>query len=66
MTVPVHVFWGERDRWVDPAVGRRLAALIPDAGFTLLPHAGHLAMLDTPGLLARELGDWLARIAGSD
>lgn len=66
LTAPVHVFWGERDRWVDPAVGRRLAELIPGAEFTLLPDAGHLAMLDTPGLLARELGDWLIQVAGSD
>ncbi|WP_200341064.1 alpha/beta fold hydrolase [Rhodovibrio sodomensis] len=61
LAVPTQVFWGERDQWVDPAVGRRLAELIPGAGFTLLPDAGHLAMLDTPGLLARELGDWLDR-----
>lgn len=60
--VPAHVFWGDRDQWVDPAVGRRLAELIPGADFTLLPDAGHLAMLDTAGLLARDLGRWLEQV----
>ena len=66
VNVPVHVFRGERDRWVDPANGRRLAELIPGAAFTLLPDAGHLAMLDTPGLLTRDLGRWLDRLPAAD
>ncbi|WP_027288921.1 alpha/beta fold hydrolase [Rhodovibrio salinarum] len=65
MDVPTRVFWGECDQWVPPAVGRRLVELIPDAGLTLLPDAGHLAMLDTPGLLARELGQWLSEVHAS-
>lgn len=65
IAVPTHVLWGARDAWVTPSVGERLAGLIPGARFTLLPDAGHLAMLDTPGLLARELGGWLdAEIGG--
>jgi pimeloyl-ACP methyl ester carboxylesterase len=64
LSVPLQVFWGDRDQWVDPAVGRRLADLVPGAGFTPLPDAGHLAMLDTPGLLARELGSWLDVVTG--
>ncbi len=64
--LPVHVFWGERGRWAEASVGRRLADLISEAGFTLLPDAGHLAMLDTPGLLARDLGGWLATVTGPD
>jgi pimeloyl-ACP methyl ester carboxylesterase len=59
IAVPTHVLWGARDAWVDRSVGERLTGLIPGARFTLLPDAGHLAMLDTPGLLARELGGWL-------
>jgi pimeloyl-ACP methyl ester carboxylesterase len=57
--VPTLVLWGEEDRWVDIAVGRKLHALIPGAKIETLPDAGHFSMLDCPGLFSRLLGRWL-------
>jgi len=50
--VPTLILWGEEDRWVDPTVGQRLAALVPGSRLETLPDAGHFSMLDVPGLFA--------------
>ncbi len=60
--VPLLVLWGEEDRWVDVSEGARFAGLVPHSDFMTLPDAGHFVMLDTPGLFARYLGDWLERL----
>jgi len=59
--VPVSVLWGEADRWVAPAEGRRFHAMIAHADWITLPDAGHFSMLDCPGLFARELDAALIR-----
>lgn len=59
LNVPSLVLWGELDQWVDIEVGRRLQQMVPKAELRVLPDAGHFSMLDTPGLLSRELGNWL-------
>jgi len=51
ISTPTRVAWGEADRIADPGYGRVLAAAIPGATFELLPAAGHLPQLETPGLL---------------
>ena len=53
--VPVRIVWGERDAWLDPAIARRLLALIPGAELSLIPGGGHFSMLDRPDEVAREL-----------
>jgi len=53
------ILWGEQDRWVDVSVGQRLNQLIPGSRLEILPDAGHLSMVDCPGLFARFLGKWL-------
>lgn len=59
MGVPVAVFWGEQDQWVDISVGRKLAAMVPGARFEPIRDAGHFAMLDRPGEVAARFADWL-------
>ena len=40
--------WGDQDPLASPAVGRSIAAAIPDAQFQLVEKAGHLVYLDQP------------------
>jgi pimeloyl-ACP methyl ester carboxylesterase len=58
--VPTLVLWGAEDCWLEPETGKRLASLIPDAHFALVPDAGHFAMEDAPGAVAAELGRFLS------
>jgi pimeloyl-ACP methyl ester carboxylesterase len=55
LDMPVTVIWGEQDRWLEPELGRRLAAAVPDAELHLLPDAGHFSMEDDPQRVARLL-----------
>ena len=50
---PTLVTWGTRDRLVDPALGPRLAAAVPDARLQLLDGVGHVAQLESPEPVAR-------------
>ncbi|MFD2090426.1 alpha/beta fold hydrolase [Blastococcus deserti] len=50
---PTLVLWGARDKLVDPAMGPRLASVIPDARLHVLDRIGHLAMLEAPEETAR-------------
>lgn len=59
IAVPLLVLWGEEDRWVDISEGARFAGMVADSEFMTLPDAGHFVMLDTPGLFARHLGEWI-------
>jgi pimeloyl-ACP methyl ester carboxylesterase len=58
LKTPARVFWGRHDRWVDVSVGEKLASLIPSAELHVLPDAGHLSMIDCPGLLVQKLCQW--------
>lgn len=53
--VPTLVLWGERDRWLDPSVGDRLAASIPGSMRVDVPGAGHFVAEDSPETTAYEL-----------
>ncbi|MDJ0887396.1 MAG: alpha/beta hydrolase [Desulfobacterales bacterium] len=59
LQIPTRIFWGREDAWVKLGVGEKLASLIPAATLKVLPDAGHLSMLDSPGLLSQELKRWL-------
>ncbi|MCI2237699.1 alpha/beta fold hydrolase [Paenibacillus sp. TRM 82003] len=59
LDLPVHVVWGAEDTWVPVERAHRLAALIPGAGLTVVPDAGHLVHLDQPVHLATALRAWL-------
>jgi pimeloyl-[acyl-carrier protein] methyl ester esterase len=52
---PVLVLHGARDRIVPPAAGRRLAADLPDARFTLLRTCAHAPFLSRPRQVAEML-----------
>jgi pimeloyl-ACP methyl ester carboxylesterase len=45
---PTLVIWGAADRWIPPAIGRKMAAELPRAAFVLLPRAGHSAPEEAP------------------
>jgi pimeloyl-ACP methyl ester carboxylesterase len=55
ITMPVVVAVGEHDRVTPPASGIELAAALPDGRFVLLEGAGHIAMLERPVELDREI-----------
>jgi len=62
ITVPVAVVAGADDALIPPAVGRQLAAGLPDAVLTLLPDAGHLSPLEVPDAVANALLALLLRV----
>ena len=67
MRVPVLVVWGADDAWLDPALARRVAALIPGAVTRMIAGAGHFAMEDAPTEVTRELlGFFRSRTADGD
>jgi pimeloyl-ACP methyl ester carboxylesterase len=45
---PVHILWGEQDRWIPVERARQLADALPDARYALVPDAGHLLQEDAP------------------
>ena len=45
---PTLILWGEEDRWLPIAHGRRLARIIPGARFQAVPGSGHLVHEDAP------------------
>ena len=46
--VPTRLVWGEHDRIVPPAVGRRLAAALGGAPLHVIPKCGHLPQQECP------------------
>ncbi len=56
IAMPVQLWQGERDVMVPPAMGRALAAAIPQCEATLVPGAGHLLIYERwPDILMRLL-----------
>ncbi len=53
--MPTLVIVGEHDRVTPPASGVELAAALPEGRFLLLEGAGHIAMLERPVELDREI-----------
>ena len=52
---PVDIWWGEGDGFVSPAVGKRMAELIPNATLRLESHAGHLILFSHWEAILRQL-----------
>lgn len=48
LNCPVSVLWGQQDKWIPPARGAELAALISTKPCTVIPNAGHLVQEDRP------------------
>jgi pimeloyl-ACP methyl ester carboxylesterase len=57
ITMPVHLWYGEQDASVSPAVGQYLAEQMPHAQLTVMPDAGHL-------LIYSHWGEILAALTG--
>ena len=57
--VPTQFLWGEYDRMVSPDYGRKYAAEIPGAGFTLIPDAGHYIHIEKPEAFTRGIDDFV-------
>ena len=55
IAVPVRFVWGERDVYGGPEIGRRAAALLPDAAVDVVPAGGHAPFLDAPELCAARI-----------
>ncbi|CAM05005.1 pimeloyl-ACP methyl ester carboxylesterase [Saccharopolyspora erythraea NRRL 2338] len=55
ITAPTLVLWGERDEWLAPSAGDRLAAAIPGARRETIEAAGHFLPEDAPRRTARAL-----------
>lgn len=52
---PVLVLVGEEDRLTPPADSEAIVAALPNARFSRIPAAGHLAPLERPDIVAHEL-----------
>lgn len=55
-TKPVSLVWGQRDRCFTPELGRRLAALFPNATLTEVPGARTFVSLDDPSAVVDAIG----------
>lgn len=56
---PVLVLWGGRDRFLPLSHGRRAAALMANASFEVIPHAGHSPNWEAPGEVVARLRPFL-------
>ena len=63
ITAPSLVIYGGRDRVVDPRNAGRAAHAFGNARIVVLPHTGHVAQMERPGLVAAEIGILLAAAA---
>ncbi|WP_246011432.1 alpha/beta fold hydrolase [Nocardia mexicana] len=63
VTAPTLVLWGEKDRWLTPDTGARLATAIADARFETIPGAGHFIAEDRPRATATALTRFLALLS---
>jgi len=60
--VPTQVVWGAADGWVSTEYGRRYAELIPNAGFAVVPRAGHYPHLEQPQAFAAVVRSFAATL----
>ena len=63
LDLPVLIVAGGRDRVVEPAEARSVAAQFPRAGLTVCSQSGHLPMLEEPRCVTEALEGWLAEPA---
>ncbi len=65
VTCPVHVIRGEHDVPQFCEMAEKLAAMLPNARLTVVPHCGHLVPLEQPSSFRDLLLPWLRAHAGS-
>ncbi len=62
-TMPALVIVGEHDRVTPPASGVQLAAALPAGRFVLAEGAGHIAMMELPAMVDREIRAFVRSLA---
>jgi pimeloyl-ACP methyl ester carboxylesterase len=62
---PTLVFYGGRDRLVDPRRARKAARTIPGAQIVMLPGVGHVPQMEAPELVAKFAQSFLDQLATS-
>jgi 3-oxoadipate enol-lactonase len=61
--MPVLVLVGEEDKLTPPEDSEAMVAALPDARFSRIPDAGHLAPLEQPGAVAAAVREFLQEVA---
>ena len=62
ISVPTLVIFGSEDKMVQPGAGRVLADEIRGARVEVVPHAGHMVMLEQPERVAALLSEFLQKL----
>jgi pimeloyl-ACP methyl ester carboxylesterase len=57
---PTLVLWGDRDAWLAPEFGRRLADAMPNARLVPIPGGGHFVPEDQPGSVSQALAPFFS------
>ncbi|GGO25872.1 alpha/beta hydrolase [Microbispora rosea subsp. aerata] len=65
VAAPTLVVYGLRDRLVHARMARRAGRVFRDVRLVTLPHAGHVAQMEYPELVAREARRLLVHVRGS-
>ena len=65
LTVPVHIVWGEQDRWIAAERADRLHTLIRHSTLCTVPGSNHLIQFDAPERLMYEVTSWLNRVSAA-
>jgi len=60
--VPVLIICGLHDRLTPPHAAERMAMMLPEAGYVVLPGAGHMPMLEQHELLTEHLRTFIKRV----
>lgn len=59
LKMPIHIFHGEKDLLVPKEQAKKLIQLCPSATFEIIPSAGHMPPVETPGTLANLMKKYL-------
>jgi pimeloyl-ACP methyl ester carboxylesterase len=59
VTAPTLVIHGSHDRLVNPSTAGRAARTFPSCRVVVLPRVGHVAMMERPDLVAREMREFM-------
>jgi pimeloyl-ACP methyl ester carboxylesterase len=62
INVPALVVGGERDQLFRPEIPQQMAELLPNARLVMVPDAGHVPMLEQPGIVNDALRDLVSRV----
>lgn len=60
---PTLVLCGEGDLLTPPEMSQEIAAAVRGARLEVLPHCGHMLLIEEPAAVATALGDWLQPLA---